>query len=243
MKAKLQNFNRQLGSIDHIFVAVFVIFLLQQFSQMPSQTLNHNGWHDLGMVIVSLILYSVAIYWCYALISTNKNLDTHHELYNSIKYVCLIICTIIIINQFWAIYGTQLLHVASGGTSTNQAGLNDMRKTLAGSFLEWITVIFLGPITEETIFRYALIGPKAIRSKISRIAGTAISIIIFAGLHMIVQFLEISNTNQLHAAIFSFVQYLVISTIFSLSYYFRNNIRENIAIHMAYNIFAMLVSL
>lgn len=244
MTRKLNKLTAQLGNIHHVLLAGFLIFIINQCGQIPTANFNNHPLHDLGLAIIALIFYGIALYWSYALISQNTDLDTHRDIYSSIKTICWLILLCLVLNQLWAYEAIKWLHLTTGSaTSSNQAAINAMANTTAGTILEWITVILVGPVTEEIFFRYAVIRPKGTISKAKQIIFTIISILLFATLHMIIQLLSIHTTAQAKAATFSLGQYLIIATIFSLNYYFRNNIKENIAMHMSYNTLALLLTL
>lgn len=241
MKENIESLNKQLGDIHHVLLAGIVIFFLDQFGQLPTTHFNKNGLHDAGLFFISLLLYFAAVYWSWTLVNENQELDTPQPLYSHIKAICYGIAAILIADQLWAYASIKWLNLTIGGTSTNQAAIDAMSNTVAGNIMEWLTVIIVGPVVEEVLFRYAIMKPKSIVSKKSRIIRTIISIILFTVLHMLTQLLLIKTGAQAKAALFSTGQYLVVALVFSLNYYFRNNIKENIAMHMTYNSIVMLI--
>lgn len=136
-----------------------------------------------------------------------------------------------------ALWSIALIHLKSfnlNGTSTNQSTLESISKAnvISQLFIIIMTCI-AAPIIEEFLFRYLIITPY--KKGKSRIIATIFSAILFATVHMLVQYTSIHNSHQAIIALIQTLEYLTISTYLSVYYYKNNNIEQNMFIHGCYN--------
>lgn len=242
----------QASNINHVLLAAVIIFFIEQLAQIPIDQFKPHNNQNIVNAIIALILLGIALYWVYLFIHNNRELDTEHNFYNSVKVVCYNLAISLFLMQAWAYSAIKWFNLQTGGTTSNQQAITNMGHTTIGLMFEWILVVIAGPIIEEFLFRYAIIQPKYSHDDYqspndrkyspNRIIRLIISILLFAFIHMLVQVLDIKTGAQFKAAIYGFGQYLIISIIFSLNYFFRNNIKENMIMHIAYNTIAILLT-
>ena len=129
----------------------------------------------------------------------------------------------LLLMALWSIALIPLKSFNLNGTSTNQSTLESISKANAISQLFIIIMTCIAaPIIEEFLFRYLIITPY--KKGKSRIIATILSAILFATVHMLVQYTSIQT-----------LEYLTISTYLSIYYYKNNNIEQNMFIHGCYN--------
>lgn len=140
----------------------------------------------------------------------------------------------LLLMALWSIALIPLKSFNLNGTSTNQSTLESISKANAISQLFIIIMTCIAaPIIEEFLFRYLIITPY--KKGKSRIIATIFSAILFATVHMLVQYTSIHNSHQAIIALIQTLEYLTISTYLSIYYYKNNNIEQNMFIHGCYN--------
>lgn len=140
----------------------------------------------------------------------------------------------LLLMALWSIALTLLKSFNLNGTSTNQSTLESISKANVISQLFIIVMTCIAaPIIEEFLFRYLIITPY--KKGKSRIIATIFSAILFATVHMLVQYTSIHNSHQAIIALIQTLEYLTISTYLSVHYYKNNNIEQNMFIHGCYN--------
>lgn len=227
-------------SEKHTMRNSLLIFAIMQFVIALVSLYSKNNPNRNFTIFSTIILISVAcVCWILQTINYNHELEPQNvKLTKNLKVIIAIVAFSIIGEILINYYLPQLLHVSLNQNSNlNEQSLNQMKATPIGMLTENIYAIFIAPIIEEFLFRYALIKPKPLakKLKLSRKYRTVLSMFIFAFMHVMIQTLMISNSKEFKLTLITFCSYFIISSFLSINYYKKGNIKQNMLTHIVYN--------
>lgn len=255
----MQKFKATLSESKHTLFIATLLFIIEQLAMIPIDRLNNHHPNYFTNITTASIMLIIVVYWGWQLIYQNRKLNAPFDFYDSLEKIVINIIIILILAQLWAKFAIPFWHLKTGSTSENQQAILAMGKNPISHVFQVLMTALIAPMIEEILFRYAIIGPKNHlfttkanhkimipwtnfqnkHPKRARFIKMIISIMLFALIHMISQLLNIHTHQQMMAASYQLGQYLLISIVFSINYYRRNNIFENIAMHIVYNSFVL----
>ena len=255
----MDKFKATLNDRSHTLFIAILLFIMEQLAFMPIDQISRHAQAVNSKIILAIIMLAIVVYWGWQLIYQNRAVNTNHDFYNSLGAIIFNIVLILILAQIWAKFAIPMWHLPLGGTSQNQQSILALNKNPISHAFQVLMAALIAPMIEEILFRYAIIGPKDQllttkanykimipwtkfqnhHPKRARLIKLFISIVLFALTHMLAQLLSIHTSQQAKAAIYETVQYLIVSAVFSINYYRRSNIFENIAMHIIYNSFVL----
>lgn len=255
----MNKLNATLSDRSHTLFIAVLLFIIEQLAFIPIDQINQHPHASSGKIIFAALLLIMTVYWGWQLIYQNREVNTRHDFYNSLGAIIFNIVLILVLAQLWAKLAIPTWHLPLGGTSQNQQSILALSQNPISHAFQIVIATLIAPMIEEILFRYAIIGPKdqllttQANYKImvpwtnfqnkhpqrAHLIKLVISIVLFALTHMLGQILSVHTSLQAKAAIYETVQYLIVSAIFSINYYRRSNIFENIAMHVIYNSFVL----
>ena len=255
----MNKLNATLSDRSHTLFIAMLLFMIEQLAFVPIDQINQSTHAISSQIMLAAGMLIVIVYWGWQLIYQNREVNTQHDFYNSLGAIIFNIVLILVLAQLWAKFAIPMWHLPLGGTSQNQQSIIALSKNPISHAFQIVMAALIEPMIEEILFRYAIIGPKDQllttkanykimvpwtnfqnqHPKAARLIKLVISIVIFALTHMLGQILSVHTSLQTKAAIYETVQYLLVSAIFSINYYRRSNIFENIAMHVIYNSFVL----
>ena len=234
---KIKNF---FFSEKHTMRNSLLIFSIMQFV-IALVSLYSKTNPNKNFIIFSIIILAstICLYWILQTINYNHDLEPKHvKLTKNIKTIIAIVAFSLIGEILINYYLPQLLNVSlTQNSNLNEQSLNQMKATPIGMLTENIYAICIAPVIEEFLFRYALIKPKSLepKLKLSRKYRTIISMFVFAFMHVMIQTFMINSSKEFKLTLITFCAYFIISSLLSINYYKKGNIKQNMLAHIAYN--------
>lgn len=240
-----------IASVGYIAMYIIVYILVFAYSAINAEVLSCAKTNSCSVEVLEKVnlaeatiqlVGELSVIAIVAIIFRKRLKQFFKEFKNSKTWMWFGIC-IGIMYVANVIYSYILQFLGTTSTSTNQNSVNSV--IFGAPLIGFIFVVFAAPLFEEIIFRFGVFRIFT-GSKKKEILGVFITMLLFAGIHMVPTFQavfeDISNPNWelFKSDMLSLPVYLIGAFGLTFAYYKSKNLATSMVTHMVYNLISFV---